>query len=88
MISIEKHNRQPYSNFFQGYKWNYLPDAILEGNMGEVMVDSKIDPRVVVLGIPKLMLFIPGGDPSHAAAREYMQKLPKVSAFIFQSEEW
>jgi RimJ/RimL family protein N-acetyltransferase len=88
MISIEKHDRQTYSKFFQGFKWNYLPDAILEGNMGEVMVDSTVDPQVVVLGLPKLMLFIPGGDPGHAAAREYMYKPPKVSAFIFQSKEW
>lgn len=88
MISIEKHERQTYSKFFQDFKWNYLPDAILEGNMGEVMVDSTVDPKFVVLGVPKLMLFIPGGDPNHAAAQEYMQKLPKVSAFIFQSEEW
>jgi hypothetical protein len=88
MISIEKHNRKTYSKFFPGFKWNYLPDAILEGAMGEVMVDSEIDPKVVVLGIPKLKLFIPGGNANHAAAREYMENLPKVSAFILQSEEW
>lgn len=88
MISIDKNDRRSVSALFQDYKWNYLPDAILDGYMGEVLIDDEHNPRVAVLEIPKLKLFIPGGDAGHPAARTYMQNLPKVSALIFASAGW
>jgi RimJ/RimL family protein N-acetyltransferase len=88
MIPITKRNREIVSKLFQGYQWNYLSDAILEGAMGEVLADDDVNPQVAVLEIPKLGLFIPGGDPNHPAAREYIKNLAKFSTLIFASERW
>jgi hypothetical protein len=88
MLSIDKANRKRLSKLFQGYTWNYLSDAILEGCMGEVRVDNEANPQVAVLEIPKLKLFIPGGDASHPAAREYIDNLPRIALLIFASEGW
>jgi hypothetical protein len=76
------------AKLFQGYQWNYLPDAILDGHMGEALVDKEDNPQVAVLGLPKLKLFIPGGDAGHPSARKCIENLPRVSALIFASEGW
>ena len=88
MISVDISNRGRLAKFYQGYKWNYLPDAILEGIMGEALVDDKADPRVAVLQIPKLKISIPGGDAHHPAGREFIKSLPRFSALICASQEW
>jgi hypothetical protein len=88
MITINKQNRKGLSNLFKDYKWNYLPDAILEGTTGKVRVDREKDPSFAVLELPKLELYIPGGDPNHPAARDFIANLPKYSALIFASDGW
>jgi len=88
MISVEKKDRKRLSKFFKDYKWNYLPDAILEGHVGEALVDNKSNPGVAVLKIPKLKLFIPGGSANHPAARDFLAHLPKLSSLIFASGGW
>jgi len=56
--------------------------------MGEVFVDNEDNPQFAVLEIPKLKLFIPGGDINHPAARDFMANLHKFSTLIFASEGW
>jgi len=88
MIPIDKSNRKSLHNLYQDYKWNYLPDAILEGTIGEALVNDEGDPQVAVLQIPKLKISIPGGDASHPAARKFIKGLPRFSALICASQEW
>jgi GNAT acetyltransferase len=88
MIPLDKSSTRSLQRFYQDYKWNYLPDAILEGTVGEALVDDEGDPQVAVLQIPKLKLSIPGGDARHPAAREFVEKLPRFSALICASQEW
>jgi RimJ/RimL family protein N-acetyltransferase len=88
MIPIDRADRKRLSKLFQSYTWNYLPDAVLEGSMGEARVDDEATPHVAVLELPKLKLFIPGGDASHPAGRAYMENLPRIALLIFASEGW
>jgi GNAT superfamily N-acetyltransferase len=88
VIPLDKGHRQRISGFYQGYRWNYLAEAILEGTLGEALADNEDNPQVALLEIPKIKLFIPAGDATHPAARELMTKPPKLSAFIFASPEW
>jgi len=85
---IAQGDRQRVAELFQGYRWNYLPEAILEGSVGEVLADDNTCPQVAVLTIPKLKLFIPGGAASHPAARDTLEKLPRFASLIFASEGW
>lgn len=88
MISVDKQDRKRLSVFFQDYKWNYIPDAILDGVMGEAWVDDHSNPSVVVLEIPSLQLFIAAGEAKHPAARKFLENLPKYAALIFATEGW
>ena len=88
MIPLEKNARKIVATFYEAYVWNYLPDAVLEGTIGEALVDNVGDPQVAVLQIPKLKLSIPGGDASHPAAREFVKDLPRFSILICASPGW
>lgn len=86
MKVIEKDRRPRLSKLFEGYKWNYLPDAILEGYMGRGLADDEDSPQVAVLEASNLKLGIVGGDASHPSAREYIEQLPTPSGLIFASD--
>lgn len=88
MIAIDKDNRKKLSKLFQAYKWNYLPDAILEGTMGIALADDADEPHVAVLEAPNLNLSVVGGDAGHPSARPYLEQLPKLTALFFASEGW
>lgn len=88
MIYLDKKKRKSVSAFFSDYKWNYLPEAILDGFVGEVLVDDESNPSFAVLEIPKLNFFIPAGDANHPAARDFITNLPEYSAMIFTSDGW
>jgi hypothetical protein len=88
MICLDKKNRKSVSAFFNDYKWNYLPEAILDGFVGEVLVDDESNPSFAVLEIPKLNFFIPAGDANHPATRDFITNLPEFSALIFASDGW
>ena len=88
MIEIEKADRQGLAGLFQGYTWNYLADAILEGIMGRAVADNADDPCVAVLQAPNLKLNIVGGDAGHPAAREYLEQLPAKSALFLGAGGW
>ena len=88
MIEIEKGDRKKLAGLFPGYTWNYLADAILEGNMGQATANDAEDPRVAVLQAPNLQLNIVGGDAGHPAAREYLEQLPKHSALFIGAAGW
>ena len=77
MIPLDPDSRRGLAGLFQGYQWNYLPDAVLEGHAGEAKADSEDNPQVAVLEISKLKLFILGGDPNHPATRGYLENLPR-----------
>ena len=59
MIYLDKKKRKSVSAFFSDYKWNYLPEAILDGFVGEVLVDDESNPSFAVLEIPKLNFLFP-----------------------------
>lgn len=88
MIPLGQASKEAVAALFQGYRWNYLPDAILEGQLGEGLVDDAREPHVAVLRVPKLKLHIPAGDTGHPATREYVASLPRFSSLIFASEGW
>jgi hypothetical protein len=88
MENVDKPKRKQLSILFQGYRWNYLPAAILDGKVGEATADNAENPQVAVLALPKIKLFIPGGDASQLAAQEFMAQLPRVAMLIFASDGW
>ncbi|NJN44535.1 MAG: GNAT family N-acetyltransferase [Anaerolineae bacterium] len=79
MISLSNENKARVLGLFENYKWNYIPDAIIEGNMGAVLVDDETNPHFAVLALPKLKLFMLGGDAAHPAAKGYLKSLPYLS---------
>ena len=88
MIAIDKKDRWKLTKLFQTFKWNYLPDAILEGTMGRAIADDAESPHAAVLEAPNLQLSIVGGDAGHPSARRYMEQIPKHTALFFGSEGW
>mgnify|MGYP001815351312 CR=1 FL=1 len=88
MIPIAQDDRGKLAGLFQGYTWNYLADAILEGVMGRAIADDAGDPRVAVLQAPNLKLNIVGGDAGHPAARKYLEQLPVKSALFLGADGW
>ncbi len=88
MEVIEKDRRPRLLRLFESYKWNYLPDAILDGYMGRALADNEETPQVAVLEASNLKLGIVGGEASHPSAREYIEQLPTPAALIFASDGW
>jgi hypothetical protein len=88
MIAVDANKRRGLSDLFQGYKWNYLPDAILDGYMGEAYVDDADNPQMAVLEAPKLKLSILGGDARRPAARKYLEELSVPRIVMFGAEGW
>ena len=85
-VSILQRSR--LATLFEGYKWNYLPDAILEGTMGRVLADDDAKPKVAILEAPRLKLSIAGGDPQHTLAQAYVDGLRGPWAMVFASPGW
>ena len=88
MIPVAQGDRGKLAGLFEGYIWNYLADAILEGAMGRAIADDADNPRVAVLQAPNLKLNIVGGDAGHPVARKYLEQLPKKSALFLGVEGW
>lgn len=88
MIAIDKDDTRKLYKLFEAFKWNYLPDAILEGTMGRAIADDAENPHAAVLEAPNLKLSILGGDAGHPSAREYIEQLPRMAALLFASEGW
>jgi len=85
-ISISQ--RKALTKLFQEYKWNYLPDSILDGYMGRALADDEKEPHFAVLEAPRIHLSILGGDSSHPSAKNYIKNLAKFTALLFTSEDW
>jgi hypothetical protein len=88
MIEVGAVNRKTLKNLFKGVQWNYISDAILDGHLGSAYTDDPDDPKVAVLVLPKVKLYILGGDPTHPSARKYIQDLPPFSMLLFASDHW
>ena len=88
MIEIEENRSKRLSYLFQDYRWNYLPDAILEGYMGKAYADDGDDPHVAMLTVPGLSLSIFGGHAQHPSARTNLEQLPSGTALLFVSTDW
>ena len=73
---------------FPDYKWNYIADSILEGNMGQVLVNDEENPCVVALCLPDHKIHILGGDAKHSAAQEYLGELSGFSLLLFGAPDW
>jgi hypothetical protein len=88
LIPIKKDKRRGLSHLFQEFRWNYLPDAILDGYTGEAYVDDENYPHIAVLEIPDMRLKLLGGDSSHPVALQYIETIPTRSALIYGSRGW
>jgi hypothetical protein len=88
MKKLNSTSRKNATTFFKTYEWNYLPESILDGYMGEVWVDHESQPSFAVLELPKLKLYIIGGRSNHSGARDFIANLSPFSALIFESEGW
>ena len=77
-----------YLDYFSAFKWNYLPLSILEGHHGEVWVDRLKDPNVVILTLPKVKLYLLGGDANHPASRQFLRSQKGMAGFFPVSEDW
>jgi len=73
---------------FDGYDWNYLPQAVLEGALGRALADDETEPSIAVLEADSLRLSIAAGDPRHPLARAYLAGLRGPWALIFASPGW
>ena len=58
LIEIPKDQRKALAKLFQDFKWNYLPDAILDGCMGRALADDENNPQFAVLEAPSVHLSI------------------------------
>jgi RimJ/RimL family protein N-acetyltransferase len=82
-------NRKGFAPFFEGYRWNYLVDAILEDSVvSRVLADHESNPSVSVLELSNIKLYITGGDAGHPAAQGFLMGLKGFSALIPASEPW
>jgi len=88
MEPITENRTEKLAGLFQAYKWNYLPDAVLEGHTGRAWADNGRDPQVGILEFPKLGLSLVGGEAAHPSARDYIEHLPNFTALLFASEGW
>ena len=87
MIIVSYEQKVNLSYLFEGYKWNYISDSILEGQMGEVLADNETDPQFAVLSLPKLKMLILGGDAGSPLARTYLESLPFLSMIMCSTQE-
>ena len=88
MEQLKENHGHQLDGLFHEYTWNYIADAILEGSIGEIWVDDAASPQVAALVLPKLKLYIMGGDVGHPAAREYLAGLPVFSKFLLVAPGW
>lgn len=82
MVEIEVENREAVAGMFQGHLGGYIPDAILEGHVGNVIADQET-PQFAVLELPQVKLAILGGDPKNPLARHYLQNIPRFAMLLF-----
>jgi RimJ/RimL family protein N-acetyltransferase len=87
LIKVNPKLDSKVSRLFEGFAWNYLPDAILEGTMGEVYVDDEDRPQIAVLAVPNLELNIISGDVKQPSTRQYLEELPAPKIMILASED-
>lgn len=84
--ALEK--RQALCGLFPDYPWNYLPQAILEGSHGDVLVDNPEDAKVAFLVLPRLQLMILGGDAEQPGMVRLLKELPHPTALMFAAPGW
>jgi hypothetical protein len=88
MEQVQNGHGERYAEYFSPFQWNYLPNAILEGHHGEIWVDQQDSPNLVVLILPKIKLYLLGGNPQHPAAIKYLKSLKGMTGFFVPSEAW
>jgi hypothetical protein len=79
-------DRQKAAPLFENFKWNYMPQSILDGYHGEVWVDDPDQPNLAMLYLPALNFSIVGGDPSHQAAEAFISGINKRSFLMFADQ--
>ncbi|MEN8241736.1 MAG: GNAT family N-acetyltransferase [Chloroflexota bacterium] len=88
MKQLKENHSKELIGLFPEYRWNYIADSILEGYMGQVLVDDQESPNVVALTLPEQKIHILGGDAGHAAARDYLAGLKGFSMLLTGSLGW
>jgi GNAT superfamily N-acetyltransferase len=88
LIPIEKHARRGLSHLFRDYQWNYMPDAILDGYIGEAYVDDVEHPHIAVLEVLDLRLKLFGGDSTLPIAHRYIEQLSSGQWLFFGAPGW
>jgi len=89
MIEITTDKKRVLKTLFQGYRWNFLVDAVLEDAVVSIaQADDAVNPQVAVLELSNIRLFIPGGNTKHPAARGFLEGLSGFAALIPATGEW
>jgi len=83
-----KNYKKDLSGLFKSFEWNYIPGSILEGSMGEILVDDLENPKTAILTIPEFKISFLGGDAKADVVKEYLKELPFFSTLMFVSEGW
>jgi GNAT superfamily N-acetyltransferase len=86
-VDTQKYDKD-LTGLFKDFKENYIPDAILEGEMGQVLVDDIDDPQTAVLAIPDFKVYFFGGDAKNKLVQEQIKELPIFATVMFGSEGW
>ena len=83
-----KKNKKDLSVLFKDFQWNFIPTSILEGSMGEVLVDDPDNPQTAILSIPEFKISFLGGEANREVVEDYLNDLPFFATLMFGSEEW
>lgn len=86
-VDLKNFNKD-LSGLFKTYKWNYIPDTIFEGSMGEILVDDLENPQTAILSIPEFKVTFLGGEAKLDLVEEYIKDLPFFTTVMFGSDGW
>jgi hypothetical protein len=88
MRTIQARDFPHITALFDGYPWNYMPSAVLEGHVGQVLTHAHGSPSFADLVLPAVKLHILGGDPHHPVVADYLKHLPAFSGLMFSGSLW
>lgn len=88
LIEIQPDKRESVIHLFSDFKWNYMPNAILEGLVGTVLADDADNPQVAVLQMMDGKLNIVGGNAAHPTAATFVGNLPAFSFIMTGVKGW
>lgn len=83
---LKRWERSVLAPLFADHRASFLIDAVVEGHLGDAMVDDPASPNVAMLVYADVAVF--GGDAGHPRARRLAEQLPEERAVLPSSEAW